>query len=67
MIDYSDLEFPPYEYDAIDEVTNPMVCLLKFRELVCPVGYVDKEKMKKLVCDFIDDSGVINFSNKSYI
>ena len=61
MMDYSDLNYTPFEYDAIQEVTSPLVCLLRFRQLVCPVGYVDAEKMKKLVCDFVDECGVINF------
>ena len=60
-IDFNDLEYSPFEYDAIEEVTDPLVCLKRFRELVCPRGYVDKESLKKMVCEYIDDSIIINF------
>lgn len=32
----------------------PMDCLKKFKELVSPRTYCDKEDLKKLVCDWLD-------------
>lgn len=61
---FSDLDYTPFEYEDIQVIYNPLLCLLRFRELVCPRGYVGKEDIKKLVCDYIDDLAITNFSDK---
>lgn len=42
-------------------VENPMDCILRFKQLVLPVGYIDAENLKKTICQYIDDSGLISF------
>lgn len=37
-----------------EEITEPMNCLKKFRDIVSPRKYCDKEDLKKLVCEWID-------------
>ena len=48
-------------WSSLSEITNPIDCLIRFRELTIPLGYVDNEKLKKTICQYIDDSGLIHF------
>ena len=50
-----------FEVEYLNQVNNPLNLLLRFRELVIPVGFVDGEKLKKEICSFIDDCGLTHF------
>ena len=47
--------------NVLHRVNNPMDCLVRFKELTCDFGYIDSERLKKVICDYIDDSGLIHF------
>lgn len=51
----------PYDAEILREVKDPMDCIIRFKEIVLPRGYIDAENLKKTICQFIDDSGFINF------
>lgn len=56
------INYESYELKSAEKVKNPLVLLLRFRKLVQPLGFVDKEEMKKLVCNYIDECAINNFS-----
>ena len=47
--------------DILSEVNNPMDCLLRFREITAPIGYVNADDLKKMIIKYIDDSGFTHF------
>lgn len=48
--------------NSIIKVNDPLACVIRLKELLCPIGYVDTEKLKNRICEFIDDTAIINFS-----
>ena len=44
----------------IRDVRDPLDCLIRFKEIMSPRGYIDANRLKETICQFIDDTG-INF------
>lgn len=40
----------------LNKISNPMDCLIRFRYLMFNRGCVDKDDLKKCICNFIDES-----------
>ena len=51
-----------YEELDVRQINDPLSCILRLKELLCPRGYVDAEKLKNKICEFIDDTSINNFS-----
>ena len=45
----------------IGDVKEPLDCLIRFKELMLPRGYIDAKRLKEVIFNFIDDTGINHF------